>query len=273
MSDERFSVCLLVGTTEVQDWFATALDRMITQTNASVSLVCLADTTLDEPEQNTQQGVADQLKHRIREVLVRRIMGKTYSEKRVSIDSVPSLEGADFITCKTREDGIRKEVPTDTVKQIDGQCDLVLHLGVGILTGDILSAGTHGVAGYHGGDLRRYRGGPPAFWEYLHDTPEIGMTLQLYNESLDGGDVLVESHRDISEAKSWGEIQKIQHEAAMDMLATAVERLQDPQFTPTSLSSEELGPVYSKSDITASVITRYIIKEIKDEWLHSNSRS
>lgn len=68
--------------------------------------------------------------------------------------------------------------------------DVAVRLGFRILRGGVLGVAKHGVWSFHHGDNRRYRGGPPAFWEVVEKTPTTGAILQRLSEDLDGGHVL-----------------------------------------------------------------------------------
>jgi hypothetical protein len=70
------------------------------------------------------------------------------------------------------------------------QLDVAVRFGFRILTGDVLTIARLGVWSYHHGDSRRYRGGPPGFWEVMEGTPASGAVLQVLSEVLDGGAVL-----------------------------------------------------------------------------------
>ena len=73
--------------------------------------------------------------------------------------------------------------------------DILVRCGSGILRGPILSSMRHGVISMHHGDNRKYRGGPPGFWEVFNKEPSTGFVIQKLTEELDGGDVLF--HGDI----------------------------------------------------------------------------
>ena len=64
---------------------------------------------------------------------------------------------------------------------------LVLIAGFGIIGEPLLSLAPHGVLAYHHGDMRRYRGMPPAFWELFNDETEMGVTVQRLSPGLDDG--------------------------------------------------------------------------------------
>ncbi len=68
--------------------------------------------------------------------------------------------------------------------------DVAFRFGFRILKGEILALPRHGVWSYHHGDNRRYRGGPPGFWEVMNDDPVTGCVLQRLTAELDGGRIL-----------------------------------------------------------------------------------
>ena len=68
--------------------------------------------------------------------------------------------------------------------------DFIVRFSFNIIRGDILNVSRYGVWSFHHGDIEKYRGGPPCFWEIYFDEPFTGVTLQRLNERLDGGIVL-----------------------------------------------------------------------------------
>jgi hypothetical protein len=68
--------------------------------------------------------------------------------------------------------------------------DVILRFAYGIIRGEILEAAPYGVWSFHHGDIERYRGGPPAFWEIVRDDAVSGAVLQRLTDRLDGGIVL-----------------------------------------------------------------------------------
>lgn len=71
--------------------------------------------------------------------------------------------------------------------------DVILRLGFRVIKGEILKSAKYGVWSFHHGDSRYYRGGPPLFWEMYERNPVSGTTLQILDESLDGGRVIYRS--------------------------------------------------------------------------------
>lgn len=68
--------------------------------------------------------------------------------------------------------------------------DVLLRFGSGILRGEILGLPRFGILSFHHGDNRFNRGGPPGYWEVLHQRDATGFIIQRLTEELDGGEVL-----------------------------------------------------------------------------------
>lgn len=64
--------------------------------------------------------------------------------------------------------------------------------GFGIIKDPILNIAPYGVLSYHHADITKYRGGPPLFWELFHDEKEAGVTLQILDEGLDTGTIVLQ---------------------------------------------------------------------------------
>jgi len=69
-----------------------------------------------------------------------------------------------------------------------------MRFGFGIIRGPILDVPRYGIWSYHHGDLDKYRGIPPGFWEIYHADPVSGVTLQRLTERLAAGVVLHRGH-------------------------------------------------------------------------------
>jgi folate-dependent phosphoribosylglycinamide formyltransferase PurN len=69
---------------------------------------------------------------------------------------------------------------------------LLLIDGFGIIKEPLLGVAPHGILSYHHGDMRKYRGQPPAFWELYNGDKEMGITVQILTDGLDCGIPVVE---------------------------------------------------------------------------------
>jgi hypothetical protein len=103
----------------------------------------------------------------------------------LKLEEVPSL------ICVPVEKGASTFISNNDIESIRLQeLDFILRFGFGILKGAILQAARYGVWSYHHDDEMVYRGGPPGFWEWMHNDPRNGVILQRLTESLDRGYVL-----------------------------------------------------------------------------------
>lgn len=69
--------------------------------------------------------------------------------------------------------------------------DLLLRLGGrGIYRDAVIDIARLGMVSVHHGDNRKYRGGPPGFWEVVNGDDACGYVVQRLTPVLDGGDVL-----------------------------------------------------------------------------------
>ena len=72
--------------------------------------------------------------------------------------------------------------------------DIILRNEFNIIKGKILNFPKFGIWSFHHGDNDFYRGGPAGFWEVLNNENTTGVTLQILNNNLDGGDIIDKCH-------------------------------------------------------------------------------
>lgn len=266
MSRDEFSVGLLLGVAEVQEWFITAIDNMVGSTTASLDRVVLTTAPADAATKDRSSAV-ETLTAPLRRVVRNALIGdpQTYAH----VDEVELMTGYEQVALERMEGSSRVHLPEDMISSLDQSCDVLIHHGVGILGTEALKTTEHGVIGFHHGNLREYRGGPPGFWEFMHGRSQACVTVQRLADRLDAGEILVERQVDISDAMSWSEVRRRLYVNSHDLLAIALQRIQNPSFTPRQLSQEELGPVYAGSDRTRPVMARYLCKEVAGRMLPS----
>ncbi len=109
-----------------------------------------------------------------------------------NIDLSDELKGAKRIEVETIKKGKYSEYfdeqDIDEIKQ--SKLDFILRFGFGIIRGKILEAAKYGVWSFHHGDEKKYRGGPPGFWEIYNGDNVTGAILQRLTDKLDGGIIL-----------------------------------------------------------------------------------
>lgn len=123
------------------------------------------------------------------------------------------------------------------------QPDALFRAGFGIVREPILSLAPHGVLSYHHGDLRRFRGLPPAFWELYRDEREMGVTLQVLAPELDAGRVVAEAFVPVERTDSWHSLRERAYARSVGLVHEGCLALDRPGFSPQPV--DRLGPLYT----------------------------
>lgn len=103
--------------------------------------------------------------------------------------------------------------------------DCLLLRGFGIIKEPILSIAPFGVLSYHHGDLTRYRGGPPAFWELYNNESQIGITLQVLEKGVDTGTIVLQRFFPIAKNDTWSSLRKRIYDGSAHLAAEALLQL------------------------------------------------
>jgi folate-dependent phosphoribosylglycinamide formyltransferase PurN len=102
---------------------------------------------------------------------------------------------------------------------------LVLLGGFGILKKPLLELAPRGVLSYHHGDMRRYRGQPPAFWEVCHGETAMGVTVQLLCEQLDAGLPVAETSVPIGPGESLDSVTRRAFAKSVPLMREALDKV------------------------------------------------
>jgi methionyl-tRNA formyltransferase len=77
----------------------------------------------------------------------------------------------------------------------DNQVDLVVSIAASeIFKKPLLNAPRKGCVNYHTSLLPKYRGRQPLFWALLNDEKEVGISVHVMNEQIDGGAIISQQH-------------------------------------------------------------------------------
>lgn len=133
---------------------------------------------------------------------------------------------------------------------------LILLGGFGIVRDKIISKPKLGVLSYHHGDMRKYRGMPPALWEVYHGESEMGVTVQLLDSGLDSGIPIKEVTVPIFPKDNVEEAHARASEMGEPLLAAAVESLaQGHRFD----GLKRFGRVYTLPNLRQYIILKWRI--------------
>jgi hypothetical protein len=87
--------------------------------------------------------------------------------------------------------GFSNYIDDQGIDQIEShQLNVILRFGFGIIRGKVLDIPTYGIWSFHHGNPEQFRGGPPAFWEFLQEKSTNGLILQRLTNELDAGIIL-----------------------------------------------------------------------------------
>jgi len=123
--------------------------------------------------------------------------------------------------------------------------DVIFLSGFGIIKEPILSMAPSGIWSYHHGNMRKYRGGPPAFWEIYNGEEEVGVTLQRLDKGLDCGEIIMEKSFPIFKDDNWTKLKKRIYSGSTNMLNESLTALQRGDFVFKRLEFNELGKLYT----------------------------
>jgi hypothetical protein len=107
------------------------------------------------------------------------------------VDLSAELKGVDCLPCMVEKQGNSDHFTEEDLNVIRMyNLDFLLRFGFGIIRGGILDVARYGVWSFHHDDEKKYRGGPPGFWEIYNGDPVNGVILQRLTARLDAGIIL-----------------------------------------------------------------------------------
>lgn len=139
-------------------------------------------------------------------------------------------------------DKLYSEETINKIKALDLDV-LLLVGGYGIIKEPLLRLTRFGILSYHHGNIRKYRGMPPALWELYNGEKEMGVTVQLLSKGLDAGYPVVEKTISIFENDNLESLYKRAVNESVDMMYLALKKIQN--ITNSPIDANELGPVYT----------------------------
>lgn len=141
----------------------------------------------------------------------------------------------------------------------------VLIKAFGIIKSPLIAVFEKGILSYHHGNMRYYRGQPPAFWELYHDETEMGVTVQRINRGLDRGEVILEKTFHINQRDTLESLERKIYQGSQTMMQTALLRIQQPDFKGVVL--EQFGNVYTMPNFRQWMGFKIKMLKRKYRWL------
>lgn len=191
----KLRVGLLLDSLTLRAWQYEMLRQIVGSDYADIALLVLKGNTREQrgPLRSRLWSYYSSILYRIYRKLERcRPVGK--SDGFVLKDGRDLLRDIPAMTVMPRTGRYSDWLSEEDVDKIKSHnLDVLIRLGFRILRGGVLKAAAYGVWSYHHGDSQTARGGPPGFWEVFENSPVIGSTLQILDDTLDGGRILFRS--------------------------------------------------------------------------------
>lgn len=270
--EEQISIGLLIGGPEPPNWFNQAIEQLLSLDFVTIEKVVIPYEPSDSIDKNFRYYFSYFSENRCWAILEfwQRIVDRY-------LDTIPELKSKPLLSDLPLEElnferyelqqtsEYRVKLPEKAVSSLS-EVDIAIHNGVGILEGSVLNAPTFGVWGIHHGDIQKYRGGPPGFWEYVNGESTAKVTLQQYTEELDGGNIILEKEVNITPTRTWREVRRKMCRETAPIFADAVD-----EFSKGNLYIHKpatLGQIYSRSDRDCKVALQYLKRSIPG-WLRT----
>jgi folate-dependent phosphoribosylglycinamide formyltransferase PurN len=194
----------------------------------------------DSPEKSITQKIIKNLRKGRGGYMLIMAFQRFFKRKEITINTEEFCKENGISVHKTKD-----IYSTDTIDIIrkNNPDILLIAGGFGILKEPLLSLTRLGVLSYHHGDMRKYRGQPPAFWELYSNEKEMGITVQILTSGLDCGIPVEEKTLEIKKDDTLKKLQNRATKESENMMYQALKKLSDPDFVPSKI--ETFGKVYT----------------------------
>jgi folate-dependent phosphoribosylglycinamide formyltransferase PurN len=165
---------------------------------------------------------------------------KIFGKKEQTIDTEKFCVENSISVYKTKD--IYSQESLDFIRKKNPDI-LLLIGGYGIIKEPMLSLALHGILSYHHGDMRKYRGQPPAFWELYNGEKEMGVTVQILTAGLDCGIPVVEKTIEIRTNDTYRKLHDRAMTESISMMHEALMKLEEGCPLPGRIESP--GKIYT----------------------------
>jgi folate-dependent phosphoribosylglycinamide formyltransferase PurN len=173
----------------------------------------------------------------------------------MAFQSLMTKEGISISTQKYCNDNNIEVIETqnpyssETIEEIKkyGLDVLLLIDGYGIIKKPLINLTLMGILSYHHGNMRKYRGMPPAFWELYNNEKEMGVSVQILDIGLDTGIPIEEKTIEIRPKDSLKTLSSRAYKESENMMHNALKKLSNPNFEPDKI--ENFGEIYTLPNI------------------------
>ncbi len=122
----------------------------------------------------------------------------------------------------------------------EAKCDIFVVVAYGrIIPAEVFNIPPLKTINLHPSLLPKYRGAAPVEWAVINGERETGITVQLINERLDAGDIILQSRVPVPPAMTAGELYEIIMPAGAELLISSIEKLHSGDVSPLAQREDE----------------------------------
>ena len=120
----------------------------------------------------------------------------------------------------------RSDLSKKQIQKLNKTCDVIVLLGIGrLFDGNILKCTKHGVLSFHPADIRKYRGRPSGFYEWINYEESLGISVQRLSQEIDGGEIIVERSVNLKNSRSLVSAMEEMRVVRKGMITEGVQRI------------------------------------------------
>lgn len=208
----------------------------------------------DTPKKTRLQKLKKNLKRGRGGYVVVMAIEKVFKRKEYSVSSI------EFCRINSIPAFLTRNLYSDKTLNIirDSRLDVLLLIGgFGIIKEPLLSLTPLGIISYHHGDMRKYRGMPPGFWELYYGESSMGVTVQKLSAGLDCGFPIEERTIPINKLDTLSELQKRAKLESTDLMYLSLKKLEKINYVPQKL--EHYGKVFTLPNFRQWIILNFKI--------------
>jgi folate-dependent phosphoribosylglycinamide formyltransferase PurN len=241
VSENTLSIALLVDDDSITEWQFRALLTLLQSDRVDVSIthvVCNTEETVASFQERVTTFIREFSLWNVYTGYRLLVRSDAWYDERRRLSALEDLGKPEILRVNPEPvDPFGNELPEEAINVLSS-VDVAVRFGFGVLRGEALDAPECGVLSYHHGDLRKYRGRPAGFYEFLDGKSTAGVTIQRLSESLDGGEIAAFETVDIEDASSWLAVKSELFKASPELLPRAVENASGGSLqTPSSLGT------------------------------------
>ncbi len=118
----------------------------------------------------------------------------------------------------------------EMIEIIRKECDVIILLGYNkIIHKDYLKIAKEGILSFHTANIKKYRGRPAGFHEFINNEDFGGVTLQILEDKIDNGKIVDQREISIKNCRSYEETLFMMMKLKKDIIITGLKKIEDKE--------------------------------------------